>query len=184
MTSVYEIQFTGEINMSQERERPHSHNSFLYFRISENCAELWYNQCSLELTLNVSLKFWMPYKSFIVNMKTQAQSKTLQRFLERWFKASCSGFAEFQKKLLEAVARRCSVKQVFLEIFQKFTGKHLCQSLFFNKVADLMPTSLLKRRLWHRCFPVNFAKFLRTPFLTEHFCWLLLIYYSTREWIG
>ena len=23
---------------------------------------------------------------------------------------------------------------------------------------------LLKNRLWHRCFPVNFAKFLRTPF--------------------
>ena len=26
------------------------------------------------------------------------------------------------------------------------------------------PTTLLKNRLWHRCFPVNFAKFLRTPF--------------------
>ena len=24
--------------------------------------------------------------------------------------------------------------------------------------------NLLKKRLWHRCFPVNFAKFLRTPF--------------------
>ena len=26
----------------------------------------------------------------------------------------------------------------------------------------------------HRCFPVNFEKFLRTPFLTEHLRWLLL----------
>ena len=26
------------------------------------------------------------------------------------------------------------------------------------------PATLLKKRLWHRCFPVNFAKFLRTPF--------------------
>ena len=25
--------------------------------------------------------------------------------------------------------------------------------------------ALLKKRLWHRCFPVNFVKFLRTPFL-------------------
>ena len=25
-----------------------------------------------------------------------------------------------------------------------------------------------KKRLWHSCFPVNFAKFLRTPFFTEH----------------
>ena len=44
-------------------------------------------------------------------------------------------------------------------------GKRLCQSLFFNKVAGLRTATLLKKRLWHRCFPVNFAKFLRAPFL-------------------
>ena len=43
--------------------------------------------------------------------------------------------------------------------------KYLCQSLFFNKVADLRPVTLLTKRLWYRCFPVNFAKFLRTLFL-------------------
>ena len=36
--------------------------------------------------------------------------------------------------MTEAVAQRCSVKKV------------------------------LKKRLWHSCFSVNFAKFLRTPF--------------------
>ena len=36
------------------------------------------------------------------------------------------------------------------------------------------PTTLLKKSLWHRCFPVNFVKFRRTPFLTEHL-WLLLL---------
>ena len=41
--------------------------------------------------------------------------------------------------------------------FAKFTGKHTCQSLFFNKVADLRPATLLKKRIWHRCFPVNLA---------------------------
>ena len=58
--------------------------------------------------------------------------------------------------------------------FAKFTGKHLCQTLFFDKVAGLRSATLLKMRLWHRCFPVNFAKFPRTPFLTEHLRWLLL----------
>ena len=38
----------------------------------------------------------------------------------------------------------------------------------------LRPATLLKTRLWYRCFPVNFAKFLRTLFLTEHLQWLLL----------
>ena len=69
----------------------------------------------------------------------------------------------------EAVIQRCSVKN---KNFTKFTGKHLCQSLFFNKVAGLRPATLLKKRLWHRCFPVNFVKFLRTPFFIEHLSWL------------
>ena len=74
---------------------------------------------------------------------------------------------------------RSSLSEVFclkgvLRNFAKFTGKHLCQSLFFNKVAGLRPVTLLKKRLWHRCFPVNFVKFLRTPFFIEHRWWLLL----------
>ena len=61
-----------------------------------------------------------------------------------------------------------------LRNFVKFTGKHLCQSLFFNKVAALRPATLLKKRLRHRCFPLNFVKFLRTPFFIEQLWWLLL----------
>ena len=61
-----------------------------------------------------------------------------------------------------------------LRNFAKFKGKLLCQSLFFNKVAGVRPAILFKKRLWHRCFPLNFAKFLRTPFFTEHLQWLLL----------
>ena len=73
-------------------------------------------------------------------------------------------------KKTEAVAGRCSVKKVFLKISQKFTGKHLCQRIW--STADLVtftekrPATLLKKRLWHRCFPVNFAKFLRNLFYT------------------
>ena len=61
-----------------------------------------------------------------------------------------------------------------LKTFAKFTGKYLFQSFFFNKVAGLRTATLLKKSLRHRCFPVNFAKFLRTPFFTEHLLWLLL----------
>ena len=37
------------------------------------------------------------------------------------------------------------MKKGVLKNFTKFTGKHLCQSLFFNKVAGLRPATLLKR---------------------------------------
>ena len=50
--------------------------------------------------------------------------------------------------------RRCSIKKDVIRNFAKFTGKHLKR-----------PATLLKKRLWHRCFPVNFAKFPRAPFL-------------------
>ena len=40
-------------------------------------------------------------------------------------------------------------------------------------VIDLRPVTLLKERLWCRCFPENFVKFLRTTFSTEHLRWLL-----------
>ena len=65
-------------------------------------------------------------------------------------------------------------KKGVLRNFTKFAGKHLCQSLFFNKVAAPRPETLSKKRLWHRYFPVNFAKFLRAPIFTQHLWWLLL----------
>ena len=39
------------------------------------------------------------------------------------------------------------------------------ESLFLQRLK--LATSL-KKRLWHRCFPVNFTKLLKTPFLSEH----------------
>ena len=41
-------------------------------------------------------------------------------------------------------------------------------------VQGLRHATLLKKRFWYRRFPVSFAKFLRTPFLTEHLRWPLL----------
>ena len=32
--------------------------------------------------------------------------------------------------------RKCSLKKGALKNFTKFTGKHMCQSLFFNNVAE------------------------------------------------
>ena len=40
-------------------------------------------------------------------------------------------------EITEAVVQRCSLKVSVLQNLAKFIGKHLCQSLFFNKVAGL-----------------------------------------------
>ena len=40
--------------------------------------------------------------------------------------------------------RRCFVSKGVLRNFAKFAGKHLCQSLFFNKVAGLWATASVR----------------------------------------
>ena len=76
----------------------------------------------------------------------------------------------FETLFIKCSKFRSSYPEVFfkkgtLRNFAKFTGKHVCQSLCFNKVAGLRSANLFKKILSHRCFPVNFAKFLRTSFL-------------------
>ena len=55
-----------------------------------------------------------------------------------------------------------------LEMFsEKITGKDLCQGLFFNEATGLGPATLLKRRLWRKCFPVSFCENSKNTFFTE-----------------
>ena len=76
----------------------------------------------------------------------------------------------------EAIVQSCSVKKVFLEISQNSQENTCARVSFLIKLqaSGLSPTTLLKKRFWHRCFPVNFVKFLRTLFFTNHLWWLLL----------
>ena len=62
------------------------------------------------------------------------------------------------------INNRSSRSQLFFKIsvpknLSKFTGKHLCRSLFSDKVSDLRPATLLKRVSVTGCFPVNLRKF-------------------------
>ena len=57
----------------------------------------------------------------------------------------------------EAVTWRCSAKKVFLKISQNSQKNTFTESLL-NKVTVLRLVYLLKKRLWHRYFPMNFAK--------------------------
>ena len=79
---------------------------------------------------------------------------------------SKSSIINFWEDDLEAVVRRCSFKK-----FANFTVKHLCWNLFLIKSEGLKSSNFIETRLQNRCFPVKFAKFLRTPFFTEHLRW-------------
>ena len=68
---------------------------------------------------------------------------------------------DFQKQLFTNILQKAVLKN-----FTKFKWKHL------RPVAKSV-----KKRLQHRCFPVNFVKFLKTPFLQNISGQLLLNFF-------
>ena len=98
-------------------------------------------------------------------LKILLQAKMLlkERLQHRYFFVN---FANFFKNtyseehlgtlLTEAATRSVLKGKVFLEISRNSPE---------NPCTRVRSATLFKKRLWYRCFPVNFAKFLRTSFL-------------------
>ena len=72
-------------------------------------------------------------------------------------------------KLIQPVVQRCSEKRCSYKFHKIHRKTPVPESLC------LRPATLLAKKFWHRYFSVNFVKFLRAPFYTEHLWWLLLI---------
>ena len=71
----------------------------------------------------------------------------------------------------EAVVERCSVKKDVLRNFTKFTGKHLCQSLFF---LSFFYVFFNKKETLAQVFSSELCEISKNTFFTEHIWWLLL----------
>ena len=63
----------------------------------------------------------------------------------------------------EAAIRRFFSKQLFLNSAE-LTGKHLCRSLFFNKVADLRYATSLEKETLTQVFSCEFCRILKSSF--------------------
>ena len=97
--------------------------------------------------------FKSPQKQFVYDAKLKAAFwRLIHSFILN---------ISWRLQLRTMFSSRSSRSQMFCKInilknFAKFKGKHIKSA------------TLLKKRLQHRCCPLNFAKFLRTPTLTEH----------------
>ena len=63
----------------------------------------------------------------------------------------------------------CSVKKGALKNLLKFPGKHLCQSLLFNKVASLKTCNFIKKETMAQVFSCEFGEISKDVFFTENF---------------
>ena len=81
-------------------------------------------------------------------------------------------------------------RMFYLEIFEIFRSSH--RSCFMKKgvlknfaifTGKLQVRNFIKNRLQHRCFPLNIAKFLRTP-ISKNICsvnrWSCFLYYQQK----
>ena len=57
-------------------------------------------------------------------------------------------------------------KRIASENFGKFTGKHMCWSLFINKVTGAF--NVLKKVTLTQVFPCEFCETFKSNFFTEH----------------
>ena len=74
----------------------------------------------------------------------------------------------YKKFLTEAAIAGVLQEKVFLEILQNSQENTCARVSVLNKVTGLWPATLLKKILWHRCFPVNFCQMFKNTFFTEH----------------
>ena len=96
--------------------------------------------------------YWLNFYFFKLIWKNRVFDHVIEFFSHKSSKYVIVFFDNFGWN--KSSHQRCSVKKgVLRNLF--------LESLFFNKVAGI---------LWHRCFPVNFAKFLRTPTVYWWFC--------------
>ena len=80
--------------------------------------------------------------------------------------------------VIDVTKSRSSRQEVFckkgiLGNFAKFTGKHLCQVLFFNKVVGLRPANFIEKETLAQVFSCGICEISKSTFFTEHLRWLL-----------
>ena len=115
------------------------------------------NRCTFVRKINNC--FWNVYEKLITGVHTE------HIFLNR-----------------EAVVRRCCVKKVFLEISQISQENTWARVSFLIKLQAKLRLQLhQEKKIWCKCFPVNFAKFLRTPPLQSTSRRLLLALLKVSE---
>ena len=89
-------------------------------------------------------------------MASLALNSKLFNFIPQSFsEGSFSNKLKNQIKLTEAVVQKCSAKKCVLEKFAKLTGKHLCQSLFFNKVVKFEFCKIVKNTFISGKLPIE-----------------------------
>ena len=91
------------------------------------------------------------------------QNKRIMEYINTTYSATSFSKHYVKGNICRSSHRRCFIKKNALKNFTLFSEK------------QLKACSFIKKRLQHKCFPVNIAKFVRTPIL-KNICEQLLLH--------
>ena len=122
----------------------------------------------VSLHLAKSFRWFKTLKTFGKNCFGCIPTDVQREYLSDW--EVVIHWINFSKNLLIVQKEPPAVfyKKVGLTNFTKFTGKHLCQNLFFSKVADLSLATLFKKEALAQVVSWEFCEIFQNSFFTEH----------------
>ena len=114
---------------------------------------------------------------FFFHMRKDSSSSSYVRIFVDSFKFEKS--FRFCKQETEAVVRRCSIKKVFLEIWQNSQENNCPRESFLIKLQAIKKDSLAQ------VFSCGFCEISKDTFFIEHLRWLPLInisLWASKDW--
>ena len=98
--------------------------------------------------------------TFSADLKDLKSTKKLLIILFRFHYFYCISYRKCAKLSPSTARRSCS--QIFLKIicsYVFFSGENTCAGFLFHNIAGLQTCNFVKKRVQHRCFPVNIPNF-------------------------
>ena len=149
---------------------------------------LWFSVVLFLCTINIfCFSYLKLYTTMSIPKLASLSDLVSYALFTQWISSEISGLLSVinpfytNVPLPGVVLHRCSVKKLFLKISQNSqanTCTRVSSLIRLQGIAGLRPTTLLKKKIWHRCFPVNFVKFLKNIF----FYWAPLVGASISLW--
>ena len=130
---------------------------FTWKHVSFNISVLFYCRYYFYFKISVFycllfMSWWFIYFLIKINMNNKMGKPKERSFINELLRLIFLFFF-YRRSCLEVFC-----KKYVLKSFTKFTGKHLCQSLFFNKVAGLRPA---KKKTLAQVFSCKFCEIIK-----------------------
>ena len=125
----------------------------------------FHRRCSTGLKISFWLRLWNIELTLVPSVQIKLRKYSAAKYVwHRFWKGKRSWWESKENDCFCRSSRpKDYLKKLLGEVSQN-SQENMCRNLFFDKVKFCRSATSLKTSPYHRCFLMNFAKFIRTPF--------------------